>query len=664
MTAHGLAQAADAHCISMTPRTRAFLATVSPLALSAEGVLGGSVSNPWSVGFGIGSSTCLALASVASRSMGRLLAVLGIVFGLVCFRESLLASPLLALVMAVVATAVLRYVFRRSAKEPNRAAAPLGASLGTTSFFLGTVLLTHQGEVTARLLQGSLALSLFITFATMTTLGSRAETLRKRAAWLASAIVLLLTLLHVLPTDALLPAALALFLCGPVPQPSAEQRPWAFVTDHPERLLAFTFGGLCVIGTVLLSLPNASVRPLSLIDAAFTSVSAVCVTGLAVFDVGRELSLFGQWALLLLIQVGGLGIMTLSTLVYTSIGRRMSLRHELAVKALLGAEGRGALRLATARIVGFAFITELTGAAILTIDFASHGERIGAAAFRGLFTAVSAFCNAGFALQSDSLMGYADRPWVLHTVAALILLGGISPATVFAVPLLLKRTSRPPPIRHLIPLYATVILTLSGAAFMLALEWNGTFAEMGFFDRLNNAWLQAVTLRTAGFNSVDFAAMGSATLTLSLVFMFIGGNPGGTAGGIKTTTAALMLLGVIRTALGREATVVFKRGIAPESERRATVVFTTALFGALVFVMALQLTQSMPPHVAAFEVVSALGTVGLSIGGTALLDDVGKVIIIACMFIGRVGGLTLLMFLSSRRPVRSLERPLEQVDVG
>jgi trk system potassium uptake protein TrkH len=190
------------------------------------------------------------------------------------------------------------------------------------------------------------------------------------------------------------------------------------------------------------------------------------------------------------------------------MGRRMTLRQELAAEALLGPEGRGALLEATRNILLFTFVAEASGSLLLTTAFAWHGEPWSAAAFRGVFTAISAFCKAGFALQSDSLVGYADSPLVLHTVAALIVVGGLSPASVLAIPGLVRPRGRPRRLRYLLPLVVSLALSLAGILAVLVLEWQGTLRSLGSFERLNNAWFQSITLRTAGFNSLDFAALG------------------------------------------------------------------------------------------------------------------------------------------------------------
>jgi trk system potassium uptake protein TrkH len=439
---------------------------------------------------------------------------------------------------------------------------------------------------------------------------------------------------------------------------------WDMVVHQPARLLVVTFLALCVLGTLLLSLPISSPHAagISLVNAAFTAVSAVCVTGLIVLDTPVDFTGFGQAAILLLIQLGGLGIMTFSTAALGLLGRRLSLRYESAVVSALSVQGRHELFRDLRRLLTITFSAELIGTAVLSSLFAVEGEAPRQALWRGLFTSVSAFCNAGFALQSDSLIGYQRNPWILHTVALLIIIGGLSPAVVAALPDLLLR--RRVAVQIKLAVVSTLVLLAGGAIAVTAIEWNNTLANLSLFDRLHNGWFQSVTLRTAGFNSIDIAAVHGSMLTLMMVWMFIGGSPGGTAGGIKTTTAALLALAVAAAIRGRWDVTVFRRRITTETVYKAAAIATLGFSMALLSLMALQLTQDLPGAQAPFEVVSALGTVGLSIGATARLDEVGKILIMATMFAGRVGPLTLFLFLSDRFSKSAWEFPDERIDVG
>jgi trk system potassium uptake protein TrkH len=427
-----------------------------------------------------------------------------------------------------------------------------------------------------------------------------------------------------------------------------------------------TFLTLVVTGTLLLALPHSasSGRSIGILDALFTSTSAVCVTGLIVLDTPVVFGFLGQCVILLLIQVGGLGIMTFSTATLWALGQRMSLRHETAVANLMSAQNRGKLFTTARRILALTFVSEAAGTVLLSLAFMAHGDALGTALWRGAFTAVSAFCNAGFALQSDSLIPYQSAPLVLHTVAGLVIVGGLSPVAVFALPALVRRTSTPVPAQAKLSLVAAAVMLVAGCLFVLALEWNDSLRMLSVVDRFHNAWFQSATLRTAGFNSIDFMQVRSATLTLMMLWMFVGGSPGGTAGGIKTTTAWILVLSAVQAMRGQWAADAFGKRISERTRARASVVVVVAATTGIAALVVIQLTQQMSTEVATFEVISALGTVGLSLGGTGQLDGIGKVVITVCMFVGRVGGLTLLMFLSSRRSRQPIRRPEEEIAVG
>jgi trk system potassium uptake protein TrkH len=431
----------------------------------------------------------------------------------------------------------------------------------------------------------------------------------------------------------------------------------------PARLLVLSFAALGVVGAMLLVLPISATRPgtIRLIDALFTSVSASCVTGLIVLDTPNDFTLFGQVVILGLIQFGGLGIMTFAAAGAVFLGRRLGVREEAVAADLMGGvAARKDLERVLRTVVQVTLWSELAGAAALTLLFMAEGDTWGVAAWRGVFTSVSAFCNAGFALQSDNLIPYQHNPGVLLTVSALIVAGGLGPLVVAWLPW--ARQVRGTLHARLV-VVTTAVLLVAPTVLFLALEWGGVLAEMSLRDKVVNAWFQSVTLRTAGFNSIDFAAIHPATWTLCVVAMFIGGSPGSTAGGVKTTTIAVLMLAVVATIRGRTEAAIAGRRIPHRTVYEAAAITTIGVLSAVAALMALQVTQPIALDHALFEVVSALGTVGLSMGATARLDDVGKVLIIACMFAGRVGPLTLFIFLVGRaRPGRRY--PLEAVQVG
>ena len=431
---------------------------------------------------------------------------------------------------------------------------------------------------------------------------------------------------------------------------------------HPPRILVASFSLLCLVGTFLLALPMASAdgQGIALIDAAFTAVSATCVTGLAVKDTAVDFSLWGQFVLFAFIQVGGLGIMVFSAAAVVVLGRRLSVHHEAAAVDLVGATGRAGLSQAVRGILLVSIATEVVSALLLWPAFIVAGDDVGTALWRAVFTAVSAFCNAGFALQSSSLISYAHSPFILLVVGLTFVLGGIGPAVVASV-VQRRRLS----VQARLVLVTSAVLLVVPGLLILILEWGASLEGLSVVDKVTNALFQSATLRTAGFNSVDFASITPATWTLMLVVMFVGGSPGSTAGGVKTTTVAVIALAVLAIVRGQDRVDVAGRTIPATTILRAAAAMTIGVLSCLGAIMALQLTQEIPLDVLVFEVVSALGTVGISMGGTALLDEVGKVVIILCMFAGRIGPLTFFVFLASRTPHRpSVRWPEEQVAVG
>lgn len=431
------------------------------------------------------------------------------------------------------------------------------------------------------------------------------------------------------------------------------------------------FAGAGLLGAVLLSLPVASASgvPLAFVDALFTSFSAVCVTGLVVVDTSTALSGVGQAVVLGLIQLGGLGIMTFSTAALLLLGRRMSVSHEATVATLVEAGDRRRLADRVRWVFKATAVCEGVGAAVLAVAFWAGGDGVGMALWRGVFTAVSAFCNAGFALQSDSLVGYAGDPVVLGATGVLIVAGGLGPLLVAAwvgwSPAQRRAGRARAPVGVRLALVTTGVLVGVGFVAFVGYEWNRTLGGLSGGDKLVNALFQSVTLRTAGFNSVDFAELHPATYTVMVPLMFVGGCPGSTAGGIKTTTLAILVL-LVRAAFRDAAHIeVFGYQIAPQAVRKATAVSFVGVSAAVLLLLALLATQPMTLELALFEAVSALGTVGLSVGGTALLDEVGKLLVTAAMLAGRVGPLTLLLVLAGRiDPSPPVRRPMTDIAVG
>ena len=396
------------------------------------------------------------------------------------------------------------------------------------------------------------------------------------------------------------------------------------------------------------------------LDALFTATSATCVTGLIVLDTPNDFSTFGHLVILGLIQVGGLGIMVLSTFATLLLGARLGLRGERALSEVLDIhDPASAYRLVKVVVVATLAI-EGAGAVVLTLLFHAHGAAWGTALWLGAFHAISAFCNAGFALYSDSLVGFESDPLMLLTHMVLIISGGIGFIVIAMLwRLLVSREVRRLDLHSRVVLSTTGVLLVAGFAVFAVLEWSGALAltNAPAGTRLWNAAFQSVTLRTAGFNSIAFDQFGAATILAMLLFMFIGASPGSTGGGLKTTTFAVLVAAVRGILRGRPVAEMFGREIPQEIVYRSAAIFVVsgAFVGAGVFL--LLLTQ---PHLSfeslVFEAVSAIATVGLSLGITASLDPLGKFIIIVLMFAGR-GSICILPASTREKSRMSLIKP-------
>ena len=440
----------------------------------------------------------------------------------------------------------------------------------------------------------------------------------------------------------------------------------------PPQVLAVSFGVLILLGTMLLSLPVSSVSGVGLapVDALFTSTSAVCVTGLIVVDTSGALSLFGQLVVLALIQAGGLGYMTISTVVAVALGRRMSITDRLALKEALNLDSMEGLVRFALTIFRVTAAFELAGAVLLAWRW--WGELGPArAAYAGLFHSVSAFNNAGFSLFPTSLMAYRGDVAVNLTVAGLIICGGIG----FLVLTELARFRRwaTLSLHTRVVLIATALLLAGGTVAVYALERGNplTLGPLGAGEAWLAAFFQSATTRTAGFNTIDIGSLTHATLFLMMALMFIGAAPGGTGGGIKVSTLAVTVVALWATVRGRTDAVLFKRRLPQELVARAFFISLTAflalnLVGATVLIAE---RQSLLP--ALFETTSAFGTVGLSMSAPGAVTSLsgtfgagGKLLVAAMMFMGRVGPLTLAVAVVGRRSAERIRYPEGKVLIG
>ena len=423
-----------------------------------------------------------------------------------------------------------------------------------------------------------------------------------------------------------------------------------------ERTIFFTFLSLCILGGILLFLPVSGT--LSFIDALFLSFSGVCVTGLSVVDISQNMTLVGQFILLLLIQAGGLSIMSISSIIFLMLGRRMSLSYERNARSIFNADSREDIKKSLFLIFKYTFIVECTGMFILFLRFLFINYNVIDALKNSIFIAVSAFCNAGFTLFSENLVKYSDDPIILFTTSFLIILGGIAPALAILFPKFLKMEKLSPML--VIVFNTTIALLVVGCIIYFIAEYNNTLQGMSLIDKIANSWFQSVTTRTAGFNSVDLSNINDITYALFLFLMVIGGSPGGMAGGIKTTTFGILIITCLNTLCGQK-NIVRNKIISPELINKAITLITVYLSIIVICTIILMATQTISNKKLLFEVVSAMGTVGLSMGITPYLDIAGKIVIILTMFLGRILPAILVCYLTSKTNYTSLDYPKAEI---
>ncbi len=444
---------------------------------------------------------------------------------------------------------------------------------------------------------------------------------------------------------------------------------------HPARLVVFGFGAVAVIGTALLMLPVATESRTStgVVTALFTAVSAVCVTGLVVVDTESHWSTFGELLILGLIQIGGLGIMTLASLLGLLVARRMGLRMQLIAQSETKTLRLGESRQVVVGVIRMSLLVEALVAVVLTIRFMTGYDETGwRGVYLGVFHAISAYNNAGFALYEDSLIGFATDPWIIVPITVAFIIGGLGFPVVFEVRRSLRRRmpAGSPPHRWSVHTKITLItyflLAAVGIPAIIAFEWTNP-ATLGPFNtahKLLVGGFHGLSPRTAGFNSLDVGAMNSSTLLINDILMFIGGGSAGTAGGIKVTTFALLAFVIMAEVRGEPTVHVLGRRLAAPVQRQAVTVALLSV-GAVVFgtVTLLSIT-GMDLDVVLFEVVSAFATVGLSTGITAGIPDPGLIVLTVLMFIGRLGPITLATALALRERGRRYELPEERPIVG
>ncbi|GAB3416194.1 TrkH family potassium uptake protein [Flindersiella endophytica] len=437
---------------------------------------------------------------------------------------------------------------------------------------------------------------------------------------------------------------------------------------HPARVVAGGFGSAVVVGAGLLSLPIAteSGERASLIDALFTATSAVCVTGLITVDTGGHWLTFGEVVILALIQAGGLGIMTLGTMLALLVSRRLGLRARLTAQLETKQLSAGNLRQVVRNIVLFSLICEAVVMVMLTVRLATAYDRpFGTAVYEGLFHSVSAFNNAGFALYADSLMGFVSDPWIILPIALAVIVGGLGFPVVFE----LTRAWRRPrtwSVLTRLTLGISLALLVFGTIAFTAAEWNNphTLGPLDGGAKWMSGFFASVMPRTAGFNSLDVSAMLPESWVLTDVLMFIGGGSAGTAGGIKVTTFGLLAFVIWSELRGHTKVNIGHRSIPESTQRQALTIALLSVGLVVVSTVTLYVISAHELDKVVFEAISAFATVGLSTGITADLPTAAHALLAVLMFIGRVGPLTLGSALALREHARRYELPEERPIVG
>jgi trk system potassium uptake protein TrkH len=437
---------------------------------------------------------------------------------------------------------------------------------------------------------------------------------------------------------------------------------------HPAQVVVIGFAGAVLAGTMLLMLPIAKVGPggAGFVEALFTATSAVCVTGLTVVDTLTYWTPFGQVVIMLLIQLGGLGIMIFASLIGLVLARKLSVRSRLNTAAEAKAVGLDDVRGLVRGIVLISLVIEAGTFVLLFLRFVfGYGYDLGQAAWYGAFHAVSAFNNAGFALYSDNLMGFVSDPWICLPIAAAIILGGLG----FPVIMQLRKEFTKPlhwSMNTKLVLWGSGVLLIGGTVYITVIEWNNpdTLGALDPATRVLTGFFHSVQTRTAGFNALDIGAMRDETWLGMDVLMFIGGGPAGTAGGIKVTTFAVLYFIMLTELRGEGAVNIFGKRLSRAVHRQAITVVLLAVAAVVAATVALMLISGEDLDRMLFEAVSAFGTVGLSTGVTPGLPDPAKLVLVLLMFIGRLGPLTLGSAIALRDRPLLYEYPKERPAIG
>lgn len=434
---------------------------------------------------------------------------------------------------------------------------------------------------------------------------------------------------------------------------------------NPPRILMLGFGSLILLGAILLNLPIATKigESIGFIDALFTSASAVCITGLAVVNTGEYWSLFGKIVIIMLIQIGGLGVMTMATAGALIIGKKISLKERLVIKEQLNQKSMSGLVKLTKYVLLSTLAIEGIGSILLSIRFIPIYGWIKGIWF-SIFHSISAFCNAGFDITGNSIVPFAGDFVINITISLLVILGGIG-FTVF-IDVTRNRRFKKFNLHTKVVLSITSILLVLGMLVFLIIEFNNpnTIGNMSSSEKIISSFFQSVVTRTAGFNSVDMASILDTTTFFMIILMFIGGSPGSTAGGAKTTTIATLMMTTISIIKGDRDVVIYKRTINEDIIKRSLAIVVVSMTLIIVVSTILTITEDFIFLDVLFETTSAFATVGLSRGITPNLSSIGKFIIALTMYAGRVGSLTMAFAFANKNKAKKYRYADGNIIVG
>ncbi len=469
-----------------------------------------------------------------------------------------------------------------------------------------------------------------------------------------------------------------IFLLGKIIYDTSHQdRLTKKVISNPAQTLVISFLTVIITGAFLLMLPAASTGETNLdfLSSLFTAASAVCVTGLSVIDVSVQLTFVGKCILLILIQIGGLGIMVFSFFGMLALRKKISLADKMTVSYMVSDDDMSSLFKTLRIIVLSTFVIEAISAFFLFFGFSQRFGFGWKSLFFAIFHSISAFCNAGFSLFTNSLESFTANPIISLTISFTIILGGLSFAVLydiskklkndFRAKLLKKKTSRYiPNLTTKVVLSMTAVLLLVSFILFYLLEYNNSMAELSLGEQYLASFFQAVTLRTAGFSTINFGTLKNATLLFMVFLMFIGGASGSTAGGIKINTITVVF-GFFNSFLkNRKTVVIMKKSISEDQVKKAFLIFGFGLLSVCLGIFILTITESISFLPLFFETISAFATVGLSAGITSSLSSLGRIVIIILMFVGRVGALTILTALGEKENANYIEYSYGDISIG